>query len=214
VPVLIAPDASTRRRVLVLLLGLAIVAVGVACTIEAELGVAPYDVLTTGLRDTFGIPIGVAAIILPAIFMVLGVVLGGRIGPGSLLAVALVGPRLGGALAVLPGVEAMLPRLLLFAAGFVVITTGITLVVVPEIGPGPAELLMLAVHQRGVPLASARTGIEVACVAVGWAMGGQVGAGTIVFALAIGVALRWSLTAAGYDARRAAEASDAASPGA
>jgi uncharacterized membrane protein YczE len=214
VPIVIAPDASFRRRVLVLLLGLGIVSFGVALTIQAELGVAPYDVLSTGIRDTFGIPIGVAAVILPAIFMGLGMALGGRIGPGSVLAVVLVGPMLGGFLALLPELEAIVPRLACFVAGFVIITIGITLVVVPEIGPGPAELLMLAVHHRGYPLAPARTAIEVASVAVGWAMGGQVGAGTIVFAVLIGPALRWSLTTAGYDARRAAEASDAASPGA
>ncbi len=207
-------DASMRRRLLVLLLGLAVVAFGVALTIQAELGVAPYDVLTTGLRDTFGIPIGVAAVILPAVFMALGMLLGGRIGPGSVLAVVLVGPMLGGYLAVLPDLEAMAPRLGFFVAGFVTIAVGITMVIVPEIGPGPAELLMLAVHERGYPLAPSRTGIELACVAVGWVMGGQVGVGTVVFALLIGPALRRTLTAAGYDPKRAAEASDTASPGA
>ena len=198
----------------VLLIGLAVVAFGVALTIEAELGVAPYDVLSTGIRDLFGIPIGAAAVILPAVFIVLGVLLGGRAGPGSFLSVALVGPMLGGFLAVLPELDAMVPRLAAFAAGFVIITVGITLVVVPEIGPGPAELLMLAVHERGYPLAPARTAIELACVAVGWAMGGQVGAGTLVFAVLIGPALRRTLTAAGFDSRRAADASDTASPGA
>ena len=213
-PVLVAPDASRGRRVLVLLVGLVLVAVGVACTIQAELGVAPYDVLTTGLRDLFGVPIGVAAIILPAVFMALGVLLGGRFGLGSILALTLVGPMLGGALAVLPDVEPMVPRLALFAVGFVLITLGITLVVVPRIGPGPAELLMLAIHDRGYPLAPVRTGIEVASVAVGWAMGGQVGIGTIGFALVIGPALRRSLEWTGFESTDAAEASDAAAPGA
>jgi uncharacterized membrane protein YczE len=212
--VIVPPGSSTRRRLLVLLLGLIVVAVGVALTITAELGVAPYDVLTTGIRDTFGLPIGLAAVILPLIFLGLGLALGGRIGPGSLLAVALVGPMLGGVLALLPEVDAMAPRLALFGLGFVVVAVGITLVILPEIGPGPAELVMLAIHDRGHALAPVRTGIELVCVAAGWTMGGQVGAGTIVFAVLIGPALRLTLTAAGYDSAKAADASDAAAPGA
>lgn len=201
------------RRVIVLLVGLVLVSTGVALTIQAELGVAPYDVLNTGLRDTLGIPIGVAAMILPTIFMTLGVLLGGRFGPGSLLAVLLVGPMLGGVLALLPEIEAMAPRLGFYAVGFVLLALGITLVIIPEIGPGPAELLMLAIHHRGAPLVPTRTAIELASVGIGWTMGGQVGAGTVVFAVLIGPALRRTLEACGFDTRKAAEASDAAASG-
>jgi uncharacterized membrane protein YczE len=213
VPVLVSRDASMRRRVAILLVGLVFVATGVACTIQAELGVAPYDVLTTGLRDLFDIPIGLAAMLLPMVFMGLGVLLGGRFGVGSVLALVLVGPMLGGVLALLPEIEALPPRLALFVVGFVILTIGITAVIVPQIGPGPAELLMLAIHERGYPLAPVRTGIELTSVAVGWGMGGQVGAGTVVFALLIGPALRRSLEWAGFDSAAAADASDAAAPG-
>lgn len=211
---IVPADASRARRVGVLLVGLVLVSTGVACTIQAELGVAPYDVLSTGLRDLLDIPIGLAAVILPVVFLGLGALLGGRLGLGSLLAVALVGPMLGLVLDRLPHVEAMAPRLAFFAFGFAVLTVGIALVVVPEIGPGPAELLMLAIHERGHALAPVRTGIELTSVGVGWAMGGQVGAGTLVFAVLIGPALRRVLEALGYDTTRAIEASDAAAPGA
>jgi uncharacterized membrane protein YczE len=107
----------------------------------------------------------------------------------------------------------MAPRLGLYAVGFVLITAGIVLVIVPDLGAGPAEVLMLAVADRGHPLAPARTAIEVACVGIGFAMGGQVGAGTLVFAVLIGPALRRALTFAGYDADVAATRSDAATPG-
>jgi uncharacterized membrane protein YczE len=45
-------------------------------------------------------------------------------------------------------------------------------------------------------------------------MGGQVGVGTVVFAVLIGPTLRRTLEAAGFDPSRAAEASDLAAPGA
>jgi uncharacterized membrane protein YczE len=208
------PDTPVARRLGTLGLGLVLVATGVAMMIRAEIGVAPYDVLTTGIAELTGIDIGLAAMLLPLVFVLLGWMLGRRPGPGTVLAVVLVGPILGVVLDLLPTQEALVPRVTLFAAGFVIVTAGITAVIVAEIGPGPAEIVMLAIHDRGYPLAAARTGIELACVALGWAIGGQVGAGTAIVAVLIGPFLRWMLTAAGFDAQRSVEATDCAAPGA
>jgi uncharacterized membrane protein YczE len=198
----------------VLLVGLLCVAAGVACMIDAELGVAPYDVTSTGLSELLGIPIGLAAVLLPTVFVAVGLALSERLAWGTVLCVALVGPTLDLVLHLLPELEALAPRIGLYAIGFVVLAVGITLTIAPDIGAGPAELVMLAVHHRGPALAPTRTAIELTCVVVGWAMGGQVGVGTLVFALLIGPTLRRSLEAVGFDAARAAEASDLAAPGA
>lgn len=209
-----SPDSSLGRRLATLAVGLVTVASGVAMMIRAEIGVAPYDVLTTGIADATGIEIGVAAMLLPLVFTLLGWALGRAPGPGTLLAVLFVGPILGLVLEALPTHEAMPPRLLLFGLGFLLIGAGITAVVIAEIGPGPAEIVMLAIHDKGYPLARARTGIELTCVALGWIIGGQIGAGTVVVAVLIGPLLRWMLTTAGFDAARSAEVSDCAAPGA
>ena len=86
-----------------------------------------------------------------------------------------------------------------------VVATGVTAlpVIIAEIGPGPAEVLMLAIHGRGHELARTRTGIELASVALGWALGGQVGVGTAVVASAIGPLLRTLLRWSGYRAEEA-----------
>lgn len=211
-PIAATPESPLARRLGTLMVGLVLVATGVALTIRGEIGVAPYDVLTTGIVALTGINIGIAAMLLPAVFVGIGTALGGRPGPGTLLAVLFVGPILSLALDALPEPEAMAPRLALFAVGFGVLTCGITAVVVAEIGQGPAELVMLALHDRGHALAPVRTGIELVSVAIGWAMGGQVGAGTIVIALLIGPALKQTLSIAGFEPSRTAEASDANAP--
>jgi uncharacterized membrane protein YczE len=213
-PIAASPDAPLARRAGTLGLGLVCVAVGVAFTIRAELGVAPYDVLTTGIAESTGIPIGIAAMILPAIFVAIGVLIGGRVGLGTLVSVLVVGPMLGVVLDALPEQTAMLPRLAYFAVGFALINTGITLVIVSSAGSGPAEVLTLAIHDRGIPIAPARTGIELVCVLLGWILGGQVGAGTVVFAFGVGPCLRWGLERCGYDHAVATAASTTASPGA
>ncbi|NLD75130.1 MAG: hypothetical protein GX643_00535 [Acidimicrobiales bacterium] len=197
-----------------LFIGLVLLATGIALSIRAEIGVAPFDVVTTGIVSVTGIEIGIAAMLTPLAFIALSLVLGGRMRVGTLLSVVLVGPVLGLVLRVLPVPEAMAPRVGLFAVGFVVLAAGITAVVVADVGPGPAELLMMTLHERGVAISPARTAIEVVSVAVGWAMGGQVGAGTVIFALLIGPVLQRFLNLAGFSSRVAEVRSDCASPGA
>ncbi|UWF76570.1 MULTISPECIES: YczE/YyaS/YitT family protein [Microbacterium] len=54
-------------------------------------------------------------------------------------------------------------------------------------GPGPRDGLMTGLHSRtGLPIWVVRTAIEVTVVAVGWVLGGNLGIGTVVFALLVG----------------------------
>ncbi len=196
------PESSIARRLGTLGIGFTLVGVGVALMIRGEVGVAPYDVLTTGVAAALGIPVGAAAMAVPLGFVALAWSLGRRPGPGTGLAVVCIGPIIGAVLLSIPHAEAMAPRLGLFAVGYLVVAAGVTAVIIAEIGPGPAEIVMLALHDRGAPLAPARTAIELTCVGVGWALGGQVGAGTAVVALTIGPILRWMLTVSGYETAR------------
>jgi uncharacterized membrane protein YczE len=60
-------------------------------------------------------------------------------------------------------------------------------------GAGPRDSLMLVVSRRlGVRIGVARTALEVAALAVGFALGGTAGLGTVVFALGIGPAVEGS----------------------
>jgi uncharacterized membrane protein YczE len=45
---------------------------------------------------------------------------------------------------------------------------------------------MTGLNRLGLSIRSARTVIEVTVLAIGWLLGGTVGAGTLIFALAIG----------------------------
>jgi uncharacterized membrane protein YczE len=208
------PDSPVLRRLATLAVGFLLVATGVAMTIQAELGVAPWDVLTTGLAHLTGLPISRTVMLLPLAVTLVGWALGRRPGPGTILAVLCVGPILGFVLELLPQPEMLAERIGLLVAGFGLVACGITGVIVAELGPGPAELVMLALTDRGHSLAVARTAMELVCVTIGWGIGGQVGVGTALIALGLGPALRHLLAAAGYDAARAAKSSDYAAPGA
>jgi uncharacterized membrane protein YczE len=165
---------------------LLLVAAGVSMMIRAEIGVAPYDVLVTGAASTIGWSIGSTAMVVPLFFIAGGMALGGRLGVGTVLATVVVGPIIDVVLPRIPTVEPMAARLPMFVVGLLLTATGVAGVVAARVGTGPVELLMLGVHDRGFALAHVRTAIEAGCVLVGWLLGGQVGVGTLLFALAIG----------------------------
>ena len=54
------------------------------------------------------------------------------------------------------------------------------------LGPGPRDGLMTGIAARGHSIRVVRTGIELTVLAAGWLLGGTVGIGTLLYALAIG----------------------------
>ena len=62
-------------------------------------------------------------------------------------------------------------------------------------GPGPRDGLMTGLAARGIPIGAARAGIELTVLAAGWLLGGDVGVGTLAFALAIGPLVHRTLPA-------------------
>jgi uncharacterized membrane protein YczE len=63
-----------------------------------------------------------------------------------------------------------------------------------QFGPGPRDGLMTGLHRRtGLPIGLVRTFLEVTVVAIGWLLGGVLGLGTVLYALAIGPLVQWLL---------------------
>src|SRR3546814_14686297 len=61
------------------------------------------------------------------------------------------------------------------------------------LGPRPRDGLMTGLAKRGHPVRTVRTGIELAALATRAALGGTVGVGTVVFALAGGTTVHFFL---------------------
>lgn len=198
---LVRPSAGLAPRLAVLLASLLLVAGGVTLLLTAELGAAPFDVLTTGLAEGTGIPLWISAILVPVACVVGGLALGERAGVGTAVALVTVGPLLGVLLPLMPDVASMPARIALFVAGLALATGGITGVVAAEAGTGPAEMLMVGLAARGIRIDVVRLGLEIAFVTVGALLGGAVGVGTVVFAVAIGPLLRRTLAFVGWQPR-------------
>jgi uncharacterized membrane protein YczE len=180
-------------RTAIYLLAIGAVGVGVALMVEADIGVAPNDVLNTGLADVFGIGVGTAAWITAIVSMVLAWVLGRRPRIPTVLGSVVVGLAINGAIAVLPTPDPVAWQICFLALGLIAVWAGITGVVAADVGAGPIELVMLAVMDRGVGIRVARWGIELSLLALGLLLGGAAGFGTAVFAFGTGPVLAVTL---------------------
>lgn len=175
------------RRLAQLYVGLALYGASGGVMVRAEFGLGPWDVLHQGIAERSGLSIGVVAVILGAAVLLLWLPMRQRPGLGTVSNVFLVGLSMDGTLWLMPEPRAMAVRipLMLFAVTLNGVATG--LYISGRFGAGPRDGLMTGLHRlTGRSIRLVRTSIEIAVLATGFVLGGSVGAGTVVYALAIG----------------------------
>jgi uncharacterized membrane protein YczE len=83
--------------------------------------------------------------------------------------------------------DALGARLAMLLGGVVLNGLAGALYIGSQLGPGPRDGLMTGLVRRtGLSVRLVRTSLEVIVLVVGWLLGGAVGLGTVVYALAIG----------------------------
>ena len=175
------------RRLSQLAVGLALYGLTLGMMIRATLGNAPWDVLHQGLAIHLPISIGTAVIAMSVVVLLLWIPLRELPGLGTVTNTVAVGLVADLTLGVLDAPEALWQRALLMAGGVVLNALATALYIGSQFGPGPRDGLMTGLHRRtGVSIRLVRTGLEVLVVAIGWVLGGVVGIGTVLYALAIG----------------------------
>ncbi|GGX87844.1 membrane protein YczE [Streptomyces fructofermentans] len=181
------PGRHLTRRLFQLYAGLALYGVSSALLVEAGLGLEPWGVLHQGLAELTGLTIGVVSIVVGAAVLLLWIPMRQRPGLGTVSNVFVVGLAMDGTLALVPGAHALAVRVPLLVAGILLNGVATGLYIAARFGPGPRDGLMTGLHRRtGRSIRLVRTSLEVTVVATGFALGGTVGAGTVLYALAIG----------------------------
>ncbi|MFI0371792.1 YitT family protein [Actinomadura sp. 1N219] len=175
-----------RVRLVNLYAGLILFGVSIALLLKAGLGLAPWDVLHQGLAERTGLPIGLVVNVVGALVLALWIPLRERPGLGTISNVLVVGPAAQLALVLLPEPGDLAARVALLISGVVLNAIATGLYIGASLGPGPRDGLMTGLARRGVSIRRARTSVEVSVLAAGWLLGGTVGAGTVLYAAAIG----------------------------
>jgi uncharacterized membrane protein YczE len=170
-----------------------LIGLGAAGMITADLGVTPWDVLTTAVADLADVSVGVSGAVLSVLVYLLCAPFGRLPGWGNAVLLVAVSGAVDAGMAVFGEPDGLPARLLLYAAGVVVVCLGVALIVRADIGVGPLEMVMLVATDRSVPLVRARVLIEATTLTLGWALGGALGLGTAGFALAAGPLIAGSL---------------------
>ncbi|MDX3616379.1 MULTISPECIES: YczE/YyaS/YitT family protein [Streptomyces] len=175
------------RRLTQLYTGLALYGASSALLVEAGLGLEPWNVLHQGLAELTGLTIGVVSIIVGAMVLLLWIPLRQRPGLGTVSNVFVVGIAMDATLALVPEAHTMAVRIPLLVGGIVLNGVATGLYIAARFGPGPRDGLMTGLHRRtGRSVRLMRTAVEVAVLATGFALGGTVGVGTLLYALSIG----------------------------
>ncbi len=174
------------RRVVQLFAGLLGLGVSVSMLLLSDLGLDPWDVLHQGLSRRIGLGVGTWAIIVGFAVLALWYPLRQRPGFGTLCNVVVVGLIVDAILATVSEPHGIVLRWGLLLGGVLIngISTGAY--IGAGLGPGPRDGVMTGWVARGHSIRLVRTTIELSALAVGWVLGGTVGLGTLLYALAIG----------------------------
>lgn len=175
------------RRLAQLLIGLVLYGISLAMVIRASLGTAPWDVLHQGLAGKTGLSLGTTVIIVSFLVLLIWIPLRQWPGIGTLGNAVLVGVFADIGLAVIPKFSHLGGQAALLVAAVLLNGLASALYIGAGLGPGARDGLMTGLARRtGWPVRRTRTGIEVVVLGAGWLLGGSVGLGTVLYALAIG----------------------------
>lgn len=175
------------RRITQLLIGLAMYGISLAIFIRAGLGLDPWDVFHQGVSEKTGFSMGVVVIAVSFLVLLLWIPLRQMPGIGTIANAILVGLFADLGLWLIPEFSHLGGQIAMLAGAVILNGIASACYIGARLGPGARDGLMTGLVRRtGWSVRLVRTGIEVVVLAVGFLLGGSVGVGTVVYALAIG----------------------------
>lgn len=175
------------RRLLQLYVGLCLYGVSTAMFVRASLGADPWNVFHLGVGKVFSLDIGTVMILTGALVLLLWIPIRQRPGLGTISNVFVIGLAANAAMTIMPAPELLGLKALLLAAAVILNALATGMYIGAGFGAGPRDGLMTGIHARtGWSIRAIRTTIELTVLAIGYLLGGKVGVGTLVYALAIG----------------------------
>ncbi|MFD2397572.1 YitT family protein [Prauserella oleivorans] len=175
------------RRLTQLVAGLLLFGTSMAMMSRSRLGLNPWDVLHEGLMEKTGLTFGSVTVVTAVLVLLAWIPLRQRPGIGTAANVVLIAVSVDLVRLVLPDQHVLAWQIALLLGGIVLNGLATALYVGARFGPGPRDGLMTGLSARtGRSVRLVRTLIEVCVLAAGWLLGGTVGVGTVLFALAIG----------------------------
>lgn len=191
---------GTPSRWLVLTVGVLVLGVGVAVSIQAAadvsaVGLGSWQVFETGLVEATGVRFGVVVLVESLVALALAwLVFRVKPGPATIIVALLIGPLVDLLLGVIPSPSTFATALLMFAVGTVLLGVGVGLYVSANLGPSAQDALFVGMFTRlRWRPALARLVLDGLLSVAGWILGGRVGVGTVLVLVVLPLIIERSL---------------------
>lgn len=174
------------KRFLFCTLALALYGLGNFLGVKAgAAGTNAWNTLSLGLVENFGLSFGNATLLVSAVIIGIDFLFKGKLGFGSVLNVLLIpffSDLFLGLLAFVPEAEGMVMGTVLSLLGQVVCSFATILYMMPALGCGPRDTLMVIVGKKfpSLPIGAVKLGLELLVLLVGTLLGAPFGAGTVL----------------------------------
>jgi len=182
-------------RFALLLVGLFLYGLSIRLQLDAAVGLAPWEAFHQGLARHTGLSIGMVSVLIGLLLLALAwAALKVRPGVGSVLNMLLVGLFIDLLAPLTPHPEGRILQWGQFAAGLLLLGLATGTYIASHMGAGPRDGTILGLAAvTGRPVARVRAVIELVVLGFGLLLGGQVGFGTLAFALGAGPAMSLGL---------------------
>ena len=175
-------------------LGLFIFSIGVYLTIQANIGLAPWDCLSMGVSRHVGYSYGIVHTAISILILIFDILLKEKIGYGTILDALLVGNYVDwiGYLKLVPVSESVPVSCGMVIIGLFIMGYGQYFYMAAAQGCGPRDSLLIALGKRfpKTPIGIVQTVMVGIALFIGWLLGGPVGIGTIISVFGLGTALQ------------------------
>ena len=182
------------RRLLLTALGLFVFSVGEYLTIRANIGLSPWSCLSMGASGHLPLSYGTTHVCISLLIVVIDLLLGERIGFGTILDALEVGVcvDLLTALNLVPEMNSLPGGIAVMCAGLLIMAFGQFIYMKQGLGCGPRDSLVVGLGRRvpKVPIGAVEVAVLALALLAGWALGGPVGVGTVLSAFGVGIAMQ------------------------
>ncbi|MBU3106101.1 YczE/YyaS/YitT family protein [Clostridium gasigenes] len=185
-----------KNKILILIrlfVGFVFCASSTTIMLNSNLGLSPWDVFHQGVSNVVGVTIGQASIIVSIVFVIIGMMLGQKLGLGTILNMIIVGKLIDVIMAmnIIPVATNIIGGIIMMIIGMLVMGFGCYLYIGCGLGCGPRDGVMIGLSKKvKKPIKYVRTSIEVTVLILGYILGGNVGVGTLISAIALGYSMQ------------------------
>ena len=189
-------------RLLNMVIGLVLFALGIVTTVKANIGFPPWDVFHVGLSETLGLTFGITSMVVGMVILVVVVLMGEKIGLGTIVNIVVIGIFIDIIIFVdiIQTPENLVLGILMLILGLFFVSIGSYFYIGSGFGTGPRDGLMVVLTKRTkLPVGICRSAVELLVTVVGWLLGGMVGIGTLISVIGIGFCIQITFRVLRFD---------------